>query len=244
MNLGTRLVIVLSVACLMSASLASIAQPAEEPSGRAIYDQTLRCTCWVRLPKGFGSGSLVDKSKKWVLTSCHVVQNFKTATVYFPVFDDKGKAIVEHGPFEKASKPVRGKVILRDSSHDLALLELESLPEGATEIKLAEKAATVGERVHAVGNGKSNGGLFGYHAGFVRQICARTDSYAGVKIVNCRVLETQSPHNPGDSGGPTVNDKCELVGVTAAYIVPAQLVSFHIDISEIREFLAKAGKEP
>ena len=38
-----------------------------------------------------GTGSLVNKAGKLVLTAAHVVGTAKTANIYFPVFDDKGK---------------------------------------------------------------------------------------------------------------------------------------------------------
>jgi S1-C subfamily serine protease len=239
-SLGGLVMKTVSGLLLAACTFAPWEPAAAESTGKLIYEQTLRSTCWVRLPKTFGSGTLIDRSRKLVLTSCHVVLGKDTVKVWFPVFE-KEKVVSDRARFEKLARPVPGKVIARDPSRDLALIELESVPEGVTEMKLATEAACSGDRVHAVGNGQSNGSLFGYHAGVVRQVCQRRDSYAGVKI-DCRVLETQSPHNPGDSGGPTVNDKGELVAVTAAYVIPAQLISFHIDISEIRHFLKTIQK--
>lgn len=208
---------------------------ADDPSARQIFERTLRSTCWVRVTKSWGTGSVVDRSRRLVLTSCHVILGKTDATVLFPI-QVNGKVVTDRGRFEQLARPVRGKVIASSATVDLALIQLESMPDDVTEIKLAPRSAEPGDRLHSVGNGKANGGLFGYHGGLVRQVCKRSDSYSGVKI-NCRVLETQSPHNPGDSGGPTVNDRGELVGVTAAYIIPAQLMSFHIDVAEVREFL-------
>jgi hypothetical protein len=55
-----------------------------------------------------------------------------------------------------------------------------------------------------------------------------------------RLVETQSPVNPGDSGGPVVDDELQLVGVTDSYTAGERLVSQSIDVSEVRDFLKSA----
>ena len=58
------------------------------------------------------------------------------------------------------------------------------------------------------------------------------------------MVETDSPTNPGDSGGPLLNAKGELVGVTQGGALNAQLVSTFIDVSEVKQLLAtKAVKD-
>jgi hypothetical protein len=61
---------------------------------------------------------------------------------------------------------------------------------------------------------------------------------------DAKVIETDSATNPGDSGGPLLNDKGELVGVTHGGAINAQLVSTFIDVSEVKTLLdTKAVKE-
>ncbi|GIW81764.1 MAG: hypothetical protein KatS3mg105_3571 [Gemmatales bacterium] len=43
--------------------------------------------------------------------------------------------------------------------------------------------------------------------------------------------------NPGDSGGPVVNDKCELVGVNSWISLKEQNVNAAVDIREVRRFV-------
>src|SRR5262249_44416602 len=53
-------------------------------------------------------------------------------------------------------------------------------------------------------------------------------------------IETSSGTNKGDSGGPLLNDKCELVGVTQGFVVggdDARPVSLFIDVSEVKNLL-------
>ena len=50
------------------------------------------------------------------------------------------------------------------------------------------------------------------------------------------VVETTSPLNPGDSGGPVVNDRGELVAVTEGGSSAAMnTISILIDVSEVIE---------
>jgi S1-C subfamily serine protease len=212
---------------------------AEESTGKAVHAQVVPSTVWVRISsKNWGAGTLVDKQRRWILTSYHVVVSTNQVMIHFPLYE-QGRLIVDQSHYEQHGKPVKGRVIHKELLRDLALIEVEAVPPEVVEIRLAKAGALPGDRVHGIGHAKVNGGLFAYHAGTVRQVCQRVDSYSGVRI-NCRVLETQSPHNPGDSGGPTVNDQGELVAITAAYVIPAQLISFHIDLSEITAFLDKA----
>src|SRR5262249_52591585 len=59
---------------------------------------------------------------------------------------------------------------------------------------------------------------------------------------SAKMLETQSPINPGDSGGPVVNDNLELVGVVSSLDPRSRLVSLCIDVEEVRAFLATFSK--
>jgi tetratricopeptide (TPR) repeat protein len=54
-----------------------------------------------------------------------------------------------------------------------------------------------------------------------------------------RIIETQVPLNPGDSGGPLVNDAAELVGVNQGRSTSEQLVSQHIEVEEVRQFVKR-----
>src|SRR5438552_3665128 len=98
---------------------------AEELSATAIYEKTLRSSCWVRAGRSYGTGSVVDKARKWVVTSCRVVGTANDANIWFPVYD-KGKVVVDRGQFEKMGKPIRSKVIAREVIRDLALIQMES----------------------------------------------------------------------------------------------------------------------
>jgi S1-C subfamily serine protease len=70
---------------------------------------------------------------------------------------------------------------------------------------------------------------------------ART-SDGGALEVEALVVETQVPTNPGDSGGPVVNERGELVAITQSNDTKQRLVSYHIDAGELRAFLSASHR--
>ena len=58
-----------------------------------------------------------------------------------------------------------------------------------------------------MGNPGASDAYWVYTSGAISQVYQKTIRY-NTQTVQARVLETQSPINPGDSGGPVVNDAC------------------------------------
>jgi S1-C subfamily serine protease len=218
-------------------------------SGEKIYQRTVKGTVWIlaRHEKSFsmGTGSLIDKSRRLVVTNYHVVGDSDKVYAVFAAFHD-GKPVPEDSYYWQLLRKggaISGRVIARDSKRDLALLELDSVPAGAVALRLAHDGVSPGQLVHSVGNPGRSGARWVYTSGTVR-----TQPYHkrwGVKErdimhqFDAQVFETQSPTNQGDSGGPLVNDRGELVGVTHGYAAEAQLLSLFIDISEVKHLLAR-----
>ncbi len=238
-----------TIVLLAGASLPAPRAPAQD--GEKVYQRVLKSTAWVVVPldrKGnrvtirSGSGSLIDARRKIVLTNYHVVGDKDEALVLFPI-SQKGKVITEKEFYRKAAGKlgIHGKVIGRDKKHDLALIELQSLPEGVLPIKLAATSPSPGQDVHSIGNPGQSDALWLYTAGRVRQVYHKQwRSGAGDRVfqLDSDVVETQSPINPGDSGGPLVNNRCELVGVTQGIAVGASELSLFIDVGEVKNFLS------
>jgi len=207
-----------------------------------VYRQTLRSTVWVVVRDGaetsVGTGVLVDRERKLVLTNGHVVGKVREATIVFPKFEQE-ELIAEREYYVKHLKTlgIAGRVMASESRCDLALIELASVPEEAPAIEIAERGVGPGDVVHSIGNPTVSGGLWTYTQGLVRN-CYRKKFQTQGGHHDMRVLETQSPINPGDSGGPVVNDNGQLVGLTHSLDREARLMSFSIDVREVRAFLA------
>jgi hypothetical protein len=225
------------------------------PNGQAVeggvrvYQTVLRSAVWVISDRGagiaIGSGALIDSGRQLILTNYHVVGDADRVVVLFPAF--RGGELVAEREFYLDNAGVlgiRGSVQARDRQADLALVRIDRVPDGARALALAPAGVAPGQSVHSIGNPAGSGALWVYTPGKVRQVYQkRWGARAGWDVLHfeARVVETDSPTNPGDSGGPLANDRGELVGVTQGGAVEASLLSTFIDVSEVRRFLNTSG---
>ncbi len=210
------------------------------------YFKVLPSTTWV-LSKtsdgtSSGTGVLIDAQKKLVVTNAHVVGDARNAVLFFPELE-AGRPIVsrQHYLDNVRRLGIRGSVIAVDRKRDLALVQLEKLPESAQAVELAAESISPSEIAHSIGNPGSTEALWVYSSGTVRAVY-RKQFRTGAGEHDFKVVETQSPINSGDSGGPVVNRQGQLVAVAQAIAPNARLVSYCIDISEVRAFLASPWK--
>lgn len=218
---------------------------AQDGTSKAVYQQVLKATTRVIAQQegnrfSQGTGWVVSRFGRQVVTNAHVVGTADRVVVMFPVHND-GRLVAEREYYDKNYRKlakdglaVEGKVLKRDTQRDLAVIVLDSIPGDATELRLAASSPSPRDRVHSIGNPGASEALWIYTSGTVRQVYRKQDS-------NMQVIETQSPLNPGDSGGPVVNDRGELVGVNRAIKSGAQLISLCIDVSELKAFLRGGG---
>jgi serine protease Do len=231
-----------AVRCIMAVlavgSIASMSQANEK-----VYQQVLRSTVCVFAGQRSGAGSLIDVNRRLVVTNFHVVDGFPQVSVFFAHYEN-GKPVTDRKFYIDNLKKyaIKAKVTAWDPRRDLALLELESLPEPRPALELAAESAHAGLEVHSVGNPGASQAFWVYTSGTVRQVYQKKIQFPNGLVVDATVVETQSPVNPGDSGGPVVNDKGELVGVTQSVNTGANLVSNCIDVSELKDLLAGRNK--
>jgi tetratricopeptide (TPR) repeat protein len=223
-------------------------------SGGGLYERTLPAVAWVHAAdRGKGTGWVVDRSRRLLVTNYHVVGENKSVEVFFPV-REHGAVVAERGYYlehrehlRKSGHVVRGEVLRRNPDTDLALVKLESLPPEVGELRLAASSARPGDRVHSIGNRYDCDPLWVSTTGSVRQVRVWHDGYfnSGKQLAKgAHVLLTQSPINEGDSGGPLVNDRGEVVGVSAAVIWEANSGGLFIDVREVRALLGDSLTPP
>jgi tetratricopeptide (TPR) repeat protein len=220
---------------------------AEEARAAKIYRQVLRSTADIQVPSlGSGTGWVGDRSQRLIVTNQHVVGKKEHVQVLFPAYRD-GEVIAESSYYLKAHvKPIRGLVICISIEQDLAVIQLDSLPDNIEELSLAARSPSAGESVYSVGNPGASGAFWVFTSGRVRAVYRKRfpTTLPGRPAVwrHARIVETSSATNPGDSGGPVVNERCELVAVTESAHPSARLVTSFIDVSEVKQFVAESRR--
>lgn len=208
-------------------------------TNKELYQRTLKSTCWVVVEfptyMSFGSAWVLDTDKRLVVTNHHVVTDGDECRVFFPAYKD-GRVIADKQHYLKDEKPIKGKVFDTDRKRDLAIIQLESIPEGISALPVAEVGTSPGEEVFSVGNPGSSDALWVYTTGTVRQVYRKMYRLSGSQVVDADVVETDSPTNRGDSGGPVVNERGELVAVVSAGDPEAQLMTLFIDAAEVKKY--------
>ena len=229
-----------SLLCSLVAGLSTVNADNE------VYKKALPSTVWVLAKSAgetsSGTGVLVDAERKLVITNFHVVGEARAAVIFFPDIKN-GKAVVtrQHYLDNVKTLGIRGRVLGVDRKRDLALVELDKLPEEAIVIPMASESAGPGENVESIGNPGTTDALWVYTSGTVRSVYQKTFR-TGAGEHDFKVVETQAPINSGDSGGPVLNSNGELVAISQAIAPNARLVSYSIDISEVKVFLASPWK--
>jgi S1-C subfamily serine protease len=244
---------------LAVAALAPAQRPSPAPSlsGKEIFQKSLKSVTWIvqlvdvgngRARLLSGSGSVIDVPKRYVLTNYHVVGDAKKVNVFFPQFDRSKQLISDKEHYVQQLRNrtgfVEGEVIARSQRQDLAVLQLPALPPGTVAARLAKESLGPGDTVHSIGNPGASGALWVYTPGSVKAVYKRsivTRGGEGEFMLNARIVETTSPVNAGDSGGPVFNSAGELAAVTQGHLSEeaARSISIFIDISEVRALLAE-----
>jgi S1-C subfamily serine protease len=120
-------------------------------------------------------------------------------------------------------------IIALDELHDLVLLQVKAA--NAPLLSLGDsKNLAIGEEVFVVGNPEGFEGTFS--KGIVSGIRESEDK---------RYVQITAPISHGSSGGPVLNGKAEVIGVTVATHESGQNLNFAIPSQYLKELLAKKG---
>jgi S1-C subfamily serine protease len=170
-----------------------------------------------------GSGFVIDKDG-YVVTNYHVIESARQIEVNFSG-DDR----------------VQATIVGVDPSTDLALLKINAQARALTPLPLGDSdAVRVGDAVVAIGN------PFGLErtvtAGIVSALQREITAPNGYTID--KVIQTDAPINQGNSGGPLLNTRGQVIGVNSQ-IEPGDTgsgnlgIGFAVPSGTLREVVAQ-----
>ena len=163
-------------------------------------------------PLSLGSGFFVRDGE--VASNLHVVEG--AARGYAKIIGQKTKYDIEG-------------ITAVDPERDLVVLKISGARARAVALGNSE-SIQVGETVYAVGNPQGLEGTFSQ--GIISSIR---------KVGNDKLLQITAPISPGSSGGPVLNGKGEVIGVSVATFRGGQNLNFAIPSNYLKALLGKAG---
>lgn len=175
---------------------------------------------------GGGSGFIVS-SDGLILTNKHVVSDLEAE---YTVLTNEGQRY-------------QAQVLARDPFQDIAILKVEP-EEPLPVLKLGDSdQLEIGQTVIAIGNVLGefrNSVSVGVISGLGRRITA---SGGGTVETLEDVIQTDAAINRGNSGGPLLNLKGEVIGINTAMALEAENVGFAIPINKAKRDIEQVKKE-
>ncbi|HWP10323.1 MAG TPA: trypsin-like peptidase domain-containing protein, partial [Ramlibacter sp.] len=115
-----------------------------------------------------------------------------------------------------------------DQDTDLAVLQIDGMSRGALNHAALGRSAAVRRGEIAIAIGNPLGFEHTVTAGIVSALGRSMRASTGRLIPD--VIQTDAPLNPGNSGGPLLNSRGEVIGVNTAIIAGAQSICFAVAI--------------
>ena len=194
-----------------------------------VYEQTYQQDFFFIIPKleqkgterqqvGAGTGFIVS-SDGLILTNKHVVSDKEAE--YVVIMTD--------------NKEYNAKVLARDPVQDLAIIKIE----GGNSFKPLKLGSVddiqIGQTVIAIGNALGrfqNTVSVGVISGLGRTIVATGPDFATERLED--IIQTDTAINRGNSGGPLINLKGEVVGINTAVSTEGENIGFAISIDKAK----------
>ena len=167
---------------------------------------------------GGGTGFIIS-SEGMILTNRHLVLD-KEAD--YTVLTNDGRKF-------------SAKVLARDPVQDLAIIKIEKTDESFKVVKLGDSSKLqIGQTVITIGNALGefrNTVSVGVISGLGRRVTA---TGGGIVETIEDVIQTDAAINKGNSGGPLLNLRGEVIGINTAMALEAENIGFAIPINKAK----------
>jgi serine protease Do len=178
---------------------------------------TIRVDKGIKIEQGMGvpdrvlgTGFYIDRSG-YVLTNYHVI-----ASEVDPKY--KGYSHMSIKPFDSPEDRIGAKVVGYDRLLDLALIKVDVVPDYVFSLSDGANLAP-GQKIYAIGS----------PAGLEDTVTSGIVSAVGRKILQTGdAMQVDAPLNPGNSGGPLLDESGGAVGVVFAGMPQFQSLNFAI----------------
>ncbi len=183
-----------------------------------------------------GSGFIIDKANGYILTNNHVVEGAEQLEVRLFNMD-------------RLSDPLKAKLIGRDVLTDSALIQLVDMPKTPlTETPFGDSSQLQpGDWVMAIGSPFSYSNTV--TVGVVSAVGRVSPELNPVQGRDLEMIQTDAAINHGNSGGPLLNIRGEVVGINTAIISDGENggnlgIGFAVPINTVKEILTglRSGK--
>ena len=168
-----------------------------------------------QIVQGIGTGFIVDEDG-YILTNSHVVNDGQTRTLTVSLTD---------------GREVNGTVLWNDSSLDLAVVKIEADNLQAAELGDSDEIA-IGQYAGAIGNPMSMDFSRSFTQGVISGLNRTITVTDGTKQTTMEnLIQTDATINSGNSGGPLLNAKGQVIGINSAKMTTAEGLGFAIPIN-------------
>jgi serine protease Do len=168
--------------------------------------------------RGAGSGFIVDRDG-YILTNHHVIHRAERIAVKL-----------------SDGRSLRARVVGADPDTDIALIKVDvSGPLPAAPLGDSD-TLRVGEWVCAIGNPLA----------YEHSVTVGVVSYIGRKLFNSSLdhyIQTDAAINFGNSGGPLINSRGEVIGINAAISSRASSIGFAIPVNQATSILPQLKRQ-
>ena len=173
--------------------------------------------------EGMGSGFIINNDG-YILTNYHVIDGAKEVTVTL-----------------SDGQEVTASVVNYDSNQDVAMIKINQDIEVPGVVELGDSdALQPGEEVLAIGNPLSKELSSTLTKGIVSALNRSIETETGVST---NLIQTDTAINSGNSGGPLINTKGEVIGInTLKASDGAEGIGFAIPINDVKEKIDSLSK--